>query len=249
MSTCSIRDKDHQECHCGDTHWCESPVIKKNVNSCSDGCNTISTTSITNSDQINQYVCGLQDEHCGHSEHNLCRTIGDISKSQSTCCTPPIAGNSCNCDDSNHHMYYEDCVTDRKVCCPNDYIITLANRVRGRLNHKCRTYGNVKEFIKELPKANIYITNHEFIDLLIDEITDCLPYYNMSMELVAKVKKYVDLYYVYYRNLELIGSLVVNDIVPISKNIIMGEEEANRTKTILYALYARLQGEIYAYEQ
>jgi len=129
------------------------------------------------------------------------------------------------------------------------YIQGCANRIRGRLNHRCHTYGNIRETIREIPSANVFLVNHEFVDLLIDEILGCLPAYNMSREVVSRVKELVRLYYVYYRDLEKIGSLVVNDLISIEDNLIMDDIVAGRTKAVLYALQDRLEGRINVYEQ
>lgn len=290
-----VRDSSHAKCHCGDTHWCESPVLKKRVSSCDDGCNSTKVTSLQNCDEVYQYIDGLRDEHLGNSEHNMNRTLHDISKPDKNCCTPrtqcgPVKtscstttvrtrdqacgigyrcetdpfcndcnSNSCGCDDTCGcgvpDMHYEDlnCSTaNNGSCCTSGnrgHILGLANRVRGRLNHRCHTYGNIREFVKEIPAANVFLVNHEFIDLLIDEIKGCLPSYNMSREVVSRVKHYVQLYYVYYNDLELVGSLIVNDLIPIGENLITTDEEANRTKAILYALSDRLEGRVYEYEQ
>ena len=261
-SNVPVSDSSHAKCHCGDTHWCESPVIKKGVSSCGDGCCDTKTTYIQNSDQVKQYVKGLRDEHLGHSEHDLCRTIDDLSKSSANCCTPkPPSGDctsscdtgSCSCGPALH---YEElnCSTSNSVCCPPDnshisYIKGLANRVRGRMNHRCHTYGNIEETIREIPSANVFLVNHEFVDLLIDEIRGCLPAYNMSRAVVNKVKEYVKLYYVYYKDIELVGSLVINDLIAVNENLITDEVTAERIKAVLYALKDRLEGRINEYEQ
>ena len=265
-SNVPIRDSSHAKCHCGDTHWCESPVITKRISNCGDGCCDSSTTSIQNTDEVMQYVDGLRDEHCGHSEHDLCRTIEDISKGSNSCCTPtppPLRGCStgcsddyCGCDDGPA-LHYEalNCGTSNNVnCCSGvsqdrAYIAGLANRLRGRLNHRCHTYGNIRETIREVPSAGVYLVNHEFVDLLIDEILGCLPSYNMSREVVNRVKKLVRLYYVYYKDLEMVGSLVVSDLISIDENLITSDIEAGRIKAVLYALKDRLEGRINEYEQ
>ena len=259
-SNVPIRDSSHAKCHCQDTHWCESPVITKRVSNCDDGCCSSSTTTIQNSDEVRQYVDGLRDEHCGHSEHDLCNTIRDISKGSSTCCTPNPTAFSCgtgSCDTSSPALHYEElnCSTANVVnCCTpldNDkaYVRGLANRVRGSLNHRCHTYGDIRETIREIPSANVFLVNHEFVDLLIDEILGCLPSYNMSREVVDRVKRYVRLYYVYYRDLEQVGSLVISDLISIEDNLITSDIEAERTKAVLYALKDRLEGRINEYEQ
>ena len=262
-SNVPIRDSSHAKCHCGDTHWCESPVIKKRVNSCDDGCCQTDTTYIQNSGEVRQYVSGLRSEHCGHSEHDLCNTINDISKKSSTCCTP-TPPQDCGCDSGcqtdcgcGPALHYEElnCGTANAVnCCSDtissrDYIRGLANRIRGSLNHRCHTYGNILETVKEIPSAGVFLVNHEFVDLLIDEILGCLPAYNMSREVVNRVKSYVRLYYVYYKDLELVGSLVISDLVSLDENLITSDIEAGRTKAVLYALKDRLEGRINEYEQ
>jgi len=263
-SNVPVRDSSHAKCHCGDTHWCESPVITKRVSNCNDGCCESKTTSIQNTDQVRQYVDGLRSEHCGHSEHDLCRTIHDISKPSNTCCTPtppPSCGCSTGCDTDcgcdKPALYYEElnCSTANAVnCCStssNDvlFIKGLANRVRGSMNHSCHTYGNIRETIKEIPAADVFLVNHEFIDLLISEIVGCLPSYNMSRAVVNKVREYVKLYYVYYKDIELVGSLVINDLIALDKNLITDPVVVGRTKAILYALSDRLEGRIHEYEQ
>jgi hypothetical protein len=264
-SNVPIRDSSHAKCHCGDTHWCESPVITKRISNCSDGCCTSSTTSIQNTDEVMQYVDGLRDEHCGHSEHDLCRTIEDISKGSSTCCTPtppPVCGCSTGCSDdycgcNDPALHYEDlnCSTSNNVtCCSSTnqdraYIARLANRLRGRLNHRCHTYGNIKPTIKEIPAANVFLVNHVFIDLLIDHILGCLPTRNMSKEVVDKVCYYTEQYYIYYKDIELVGSLVIGDTVKLDKNLIADPTVVGRTKAVLYALSDRLKGRINANEQ
>ena len=252
-----VRDNDHAKCHCGDTHWCESPVIEKHISNCNDGCCVTTTTSIRNSDEVVQYVDGLRDEHCGCSEHDLCRTIDDISKVSNTCCTPSPpckCGKGCDkgCGCNNPALYYEElnCSTANAVSCCSDansnvaYIRGLANRVRGSMQHSCHTYGDIRETVKEIPAANVFLVNHEFIDLLIDEIRDCLPHRNISDAVVCKVKDYVDLYYIYYKDIELVGSLVLNNIVSIDKNLITDPVVVARTKAILYTLDQRLKGKI-----
>jgi hypothetical protein len=117
------------------------------------------------------------------------------------------------------------------------------------LNHRCHTYGNILETVKEIPSAGVFLVNHEFVDLLIDEILGCLPAYNMSREVVNKVKSYVRLYYVYYKDLELVGELVISDLVSLDENLITSDIEAGRTKAVLYALKDRLEGRINEYEQ
>ncbi len=257
-SNVPIRDSSHAKCHCGDTHWCESPVITKRVSNCDDGCCQSKTTSIQNCDEVNQYIDGLRGEHCGHSEHDLCNTLADISKGSDTCCTPEASSCGCGTDSCDYDcgpaLHYEDlnCNTSNTNCCSpveRDYIYGLANRVRGSLNHRCHTYGNIRETIKEIPSADVFLVNHEFIDLLIDEILGCLPKYNMSREVVKTVEEYVKLYYVYYKDITLVGSLVMNDLIAIDENLITDEVTANRTKAILYALSDRLEGRINAYEQ
>ena len=152
-------------------------------------------------------------------------------------------------------MYYEDynCSTSNQgSCCDSGdkgYIIGLANRVRGNLNHRCHTYGDIRETIKEIPSANVFLVNHEFVDLLIDEILGCLPAYNMSRTVVKRVKNYVRLYYAYYRDLESVGSLVISDLISVDENLITSEIDAERTKAVLYALKDRLEGRINGYEQ
>jgi hypothetical protein len=148
-----------------------------------------------------------------------------------------------------------NCSTANAVNCCSEaaqdkaYIQGLANRLRGSLNHRCHTYGNIHETIREIPSAGVFLVNHEFVDLLIDEIQGCLPSYNMSSEVVSRVKEYVRLYYVYYKNLELVGSLVISDLISIDENIMTSDIEAGRTKAVLYALKDRLEGRINEYEQ
>ena len=261
-SNVPIRDSSHAKCHCDDTHWCESPVIEKGISNCDDGCCSSKTTYIQNSDEVRQYVDGLRDEHCGHSEHDLCRTIDDISKPNNNCCTP-VPAQSCNtgcdtnCGCGKPNLYYEElnCSTANAVnCCSESssdvmFIKGLANRVRGSMNHNCHTYGNIRETIKEIPAADVFLVNHEFIDLLISEIVGCLPSYNMSRVVVDRVKEYVKLYYVYYKDIELVGSLVINDLIALDKNLITDPVIVGRTKAILYALSNRLEGRINEYEQ
>jgi len=266
-----VRDSSHAKCHCSDTHWCESPVITKRVSNCDDGCCTSSTTSIQNSDQVMQYVNGLRDEHLGHSEHDLNKTIRDISKPSNTCCTPHppscgcnsccTTGSSCGCQTDSCDcgcgpaLHYEElnCSTTVGTCCSSDnnigYIQGLANRVRGSMNHRCHTYGNICETIKEIPAANVFLVNHEFVDLLIDEILDCLPECNLSRQVVTKVKAYVKLYYVHYKDIETVGSLLLNNVIPIEQSLIADELEAERIKAVLYALQDRLEGRVNGYEQ
>ena len=252
-----VRDSTHAKCHCGDTHWCESPVINKGVSNCDDGCCKTSTVSIRNYEVVDQYITGLAAEHMGYSEHNISNTLADISKPVGNCCTPVPQEESCGCNTTPScgvpNMHYEDinCGTSGTTCC-NDgrsYAYGLANRVRGSLNHRCHTYGDIREFVKEIPEANVFLVNHEFIDLLIDEILGVLPTCNISQSVVRRVRKYVELYYVYYKDLDLVGSLVVNDIIPITENLIADETEANRIKAILTALADRLEGRVYEYEQ
>ena len=286
-----VRDSSHAKCHCGDTHLCESPVIKKGVSNCDDGCCTSKTTAIRNSDEVRQYVDALKSEHLGHSEFDACRTLADISKKPVTdsCCptspdrgckVPDFSTTDSNCGTSSYTvrerstdnrncgllrnscddgctpgMYYEDynCNTaNTGRCCTDnnyDYIQGLANRVRGSFNHRCHTYGDIRETIKEIPAANVYLVNHEFIDLMIDEILGCLPINNLGCTVVDRVKRYVKLYYIYYKDIELVGSLVINDIMPINEDLIMNEIDADRIKAVLYALSDRLEGRINGYEQ
>ncbi len=214
---------------------------------------------------------------CPTSPREKC-TIPDFSTTSSSCGTTSytvnerrrdnsyngLRSNSCDtgcgcevddCGCNTPSMYYEDynCNTaDNSSCCdsgPSGYIKGLANRVRGRLNHHCYTYGDVQETVKEIPAAGVFLVNHEFIDLLIDEILDCLPVRNLSRSVVSKVKMYVDQYYVYYKDIEQVGSLVLNDLVALDKNLITDEVTAGRTKAVLYALADRLEGRVNVYEQ
>jgi len=263
-SNVPIRDSSHAKCHCTDTHWCESPVIEKRVSNCNDGCCTSSTTVIQNSDEVIQYVEGLKAEHMGYSEHDTCRTIADISKGSSTCCTPSPAAQGCGCSNGcdtdcgcGPALYYDElnCSTANAVnCCSGVdqdvmYVQMLANRVRGSLNHRCHTYGDIRETIREIPSADVYLVNHEFVDLLIDEIQGCLPSCNLSREVVKRVKHYVSLYYTYYKDLEMVGSLVITSTISLDENLITSDIEAGRTKAVLYALKDRLEGRINEYEQ
>ena len=158
----------------------------------------------------------------------------------------------CGCGPALHYEDLNCSTSNQGSCCDSGnvaYIKGLANRVRGSLNHRCHTYGDIRETIKEIPAANVYLVNHEFVDLLIDEILGCLPVYNISREVVKRVKNYVRLYYVYYKDLELIGSLVISDLISVDENLITSEVEAERTKAVLYALKDRLEGRINGYEQ
>jgi len=273
-----VRDSSHAKCHCTETHLCESPVIEKQVTSCDDGCTKSTTTTIKNCDDVLQYMGDLKDAHCGHSEHDICKTMEDISKPNTNCCTPhPPTCDPCGTphhhhDHHGHHnhcgshhdhhcdshempsYHYEDqiCGTKHNSCCSVtdvQHIYHQAHRIRGHLNHGCHTYGNIKETIKEIPASNVFLVNHEFIDLIVDNIINCLPKHNMSQAVVARVEKYTSYYYVYYKDIEQVGSLVVTDLVSINNNLIADPVVAARTKAILYAVASRLEGKINAYEQ
>jgi len=261
-STCctsSPSNDSHCKCHNQDTHWCESPVVQKNIHNKDVCCTNTKVTTIENCDQINQYKKGLCEIHNSSCCGDKCCTYEPIScepccEPIKDCCTPVVCEPCCEPICCTPALYFDD--LNQNTSCdrplPPDAELCYIKVQAGRARNTCRVschYGEIRETIKEIPIANIYLVNHEFIDLMLDDILGCLNTQNISRTTVDRVRKYVDYYYVYYKDIELVGSLVVTGIISITDNLVTDETEANRIKAVLYALKDRLDGRICNYEQ
>ena len=255
MNACQI-DTGHSKCHSQETHWCESPVIKKRVSSCDDGCCTITSTTIDNMHELKQYVNGVYNEHQGYPTlgyiapigHNLGRTLADLSGNSScgsyvepTCTTgPALHFNEINCGTREY---------DR--CCSPYYGMVRAQAInlRGRGGCSPYTYGDVPVMIKEVPAIGLFIVNYEFIDLCVDEIRGCLPTQNVCHTTCVKVREYVDYYYKYYNAIDNVGTISLDETVSMSENLLVDPVEVARVKAALRVLDNRLKGCISDCEQ
>lgn len=125
-------------------------------------------------------------------------------------------------------------------------LITLASRVNRQI---CPALGEVKETIRELPSANVFLVNYVFVDLVLDNILGCLLRHNLDETTLIKVVEYTNLYYTHRDNIEAADSIPIESFVSFDDNLIMDEVTLKRIKAVLYAIDARVYGRISKYEQ
>ncbi len=210
---------DYCKCRKTEVHLCDSPVISVTKDECG--------TCIDNMCDIKTYkssLCNVQS-NAGYPKPSNC-----APKCKPKCepkCKPK--------------MSYEE-LCDRKE------IKYMARCIQCTYS-TCDIYGEVEETIKEVPSIDLYIINYEFINLCIDEILCCLNASNLSKTTVASIKNYVDLYYEYYGEIEMVGSLHINEVVALDEALMVDPVKVGRTKAVLYAIDDRLKGEVYQDEQ
>jgi len=228
-SCCDTRDY----CKCGKTeiYLCDSPVISVTKGGCG--------TCIDN-------MCGIKTY-----KSSLCNVRSNTGYPKPSNCKPKCIP-----------KYIPEYIPECKPKCEPKYIPKMNYEElcdRKEIKHMamciqytystCNIYGTVEEIIKEVPSINLYIVNYEFINLCVDEILCCLNTGNLSKTTAANVKNYVDLYYEYYGEIEMVGSLHINEVVALDETLMVDPVKVNRTKAVLYAIDDRLNGEVYQYEQ
>jgi hypothetical protein len=142
-------------------------------------------------------------------------------------------------------LHYED-LRDKKcnfLGFGREYVYSLALRCRGDFK-RTQVVGIVQETIKEIPAANVYIVNYEFVDLLIDRIIGNLNSCNVSDCTIQKLDYYLEYFYTFGENLDEIGALLDNKLYRLDQNLLLDETESGRIKAVLTALNKRLNGEI-----
>lgn len=124
-------------------------------------------------------------------------------------------------------------------------LVILANKVNRQL---CPALGEVKETIREIPSADVFLVNYVFVDLVLDNILGCLSRHNLDDVTHRKVQEYTKLYYEHRGNIEAADSLPIATFVSFDDDLVIDPIALARIKAVLYAIDARVYGRISKYE-